>query len=476
MRIAFLNGPTQKFKVSRDSRWPERSKSGTLYYPIWLAYATGYAKKEGHKVLLLDAEAGRLNVKEVRGELEKFSPDMLVMSVTTPTFKNDIENVNYLGKLDAEIVLVGTHVSAVPELPFKLSKRVDFVARGEYDRIIVELAGNIENPRRVKGITYKAGSRIKNNQPAELIKTLDEIPWVSPIYKEYLNLNHYAYALALKPMVQIFTSRGCPNMCTFCQYPQVFSGRKFRTRSPDDVVNELEWIKKKMPEVKEIFIEDDTFTINKPRVHDICKKINEKNLKLTWSSNVRADLDYDTMKVMKSAGARLLVVGYESGDDKILKNIKKGIVTYMSKAFSENARKAGLKVFGCFMIGLPGETKETMEKTFSLAKELDPDMAFFQQAVPFPGTEMYNWAKKEGHLKADEFSKWYNESGHFDFILDYPQLGSDEIEKTRNKFMKQFYMRPSFILKTLARNITNPSELSRIARAGINYIGFLRRL
>ncbi|TRO62033.1 radical SAM protein [Candidatus Bathyarchaeota archaeon] len=476
MRIAFLNGPTNDYKVSRDSRWPERSKSGTLYYPIWLAYAAGVAKSKDHDVLLVDAEGGMLSLDDTFKKLKKFKPELLVMSVTTPTFKNDLRNVDELKTPGANVVLVGTHVSALPDLPLKLNQNVDFVARGEYDYIITELAESMDRPWRVDGVSYRRSGRIVHSKPAKLVENLDGIPWVSPIYKEFLNPNNYGYALARKPMIQILTSRGCPNMCVFCQYPQVFSGRVFRARTPEDVVAELAWINENMPEIKEIFIEDDTFTIDTRRVKDICHLINEKKLKLTWSANVRANLNHETMKTMKSAGARLLVVGYESGNDQILKNIKKGTIVKMNKEFAKSARKAGLRVFGCFMLGLPGETPKTMEETFSMAKELDPDMAFFQQAVPFPGTEMYQWATKNGCLVEDEFEKWFDKEGHFDFLMDQPGLDAEEVRKARDKFMRKFYMRPSFILKTLVRNAGNVSEMKRIMRAGINYASFMRKI
>ncbi len=473
MKIAFLNGPTEKYQVSRDSRWPERSKSRTMYYPIWLAYATGVAKKEGFEVLLIDAEAEGMKLGEVEKKLKTFGPNLLVVATTTPTFEKDIENIEKLKKLGAKTVMVGTHVSSVPEAPFKASKAVDFVARGEYDFTIVNLAKNLEKPSRVKGISYRMGKRIKHNPPAELVEDLDSLPWVSKIYREFLDLNNYAYSLAKKPMVQIFSGRGCPNHCVFCQYPQVFSGRNFRKRSVKNFVDELEWIKTHMPEVKEVFIEDDTFTIDKKRVADICDEILKRKLKITWSANVRADLRYELMKKMKRAGCRLLVVGYESGNDRILKNIKKGITISISRQFAEDARKAKLKVFGCFMLGLPGETKETLEDTFRFALEVDPDMVFFQQAVPFPGTEMYEWACEHNFLKSTDFKDWYDKKGYFSFVLDYPELSAQEIKEARDQFMKKFYMRPKFIARTFVKSLSSPSEFARVLRGGLAYLKFM---
>jgi radical SAM superfamily enzyme YgiQ (UPF0313 family) len=188
--------------------------------------------------------------------------------------------------------------------------------------------------------------------------------------KKFLKITDYRYALARHPMIQILSSRGCPNMCSFCLLPQTMMGRMFRPRSPENFVDELEWISKNIPEVKEIFIEDDTFTVDRQRVFKICELIKQRNLKIVWSANVRADLSIDILKSMKSAGCRILIVGYESGNEGILKNIKKGITTKMAKQFTVNAKKFRLKIFGCFMLGLPGETLKTIEETFRYAQEL----------------------------------------------------------------------------------------------------------
>jgi radical SAM superfamily enzyme YgiQ (UPF0313 family) len=221
-------------------------------------------------------------------------------------------------------------------------------------------------------------------------------------------------------MIQIWSSRGCPNYCTFCQLPQSFDGRIFRPRSPENFVDELEWIKNNMPQIREVFIEDDTFTIDKERVQKICDLIIERKLKITWSVNVRADLEYGLMKKMKDAGCRMLIVGYESGNQQLLNNVKKGITLVQAERFTEAAKRAGLKIFGCFMIGLPGETRETIYKTLNFAKKLNPDMAFFQQAVPFPGTEFYEWCKKNGYLTAKNWNEWLDKNGQLDFIVTYP--------------------------------------------------------
>lgn len=246
----------------------------------------------------------------------------------------------------------------------------------------------------------------------------------------------------------------------------------FRARSAKNVVDEIEWIKNNLPEIKEIFFEDDTLTIDRQRILDICKEIKRRGLKIVWSCNVRANLDYELMKEMKDAGCRILIVGYESGNQEILNNIKKGIVLEQAEKFTRDAQKAGLKIFGCFMIGLPGDTKETIEQTFQFAKKLSPDMVFFQQAVPFPGTEFYNWVKENGYLLTEDYSKWLDENGRLDFLVSYPNLSNKEIAELREKLMIRFYFTPKHILLTIRKNL-HPYEFFRVARYAKDYVFYL---
>lgn len=476
MRVIFLN-PSFKFKISRDSRWPEHTKSGTLYYCYWLAYSSGVLMQESdHKVLLLDAIAKNWAFEHTLKKIEKFKPDLVVIETTTPTFNSDARFAEKLKeRVDCKICFVGTHVSALPEESLKEAEAVDFIVRKEYDYTILDLANTLETKKdlnKVLGISYRKGRKIVHNPDRPLIKDLDILPFVSKVYKKFLDVRDYRYALAQHPMIQIWSSRGCPNRCIFCQYPQVFSNYKFRARSPENFVDELEWIKENLPEVKEIFVEDDTLTVDKERVSKICDLIIKRNLNITWSANVRADIPYDLLKKMKRSGCRILIVGYESGNQEILNRIKKGITIQQAEKFTKDAKKAGLKIFGCFMIGLPGDTKETVEQTFKFAKKLNPDMAFFQQAVPFPGTEFYEWCNKNGYLLAKSWEDWLDENGQLDFIVSYPNLSNEEIKKLRDRLTVSFYLSPKHLWQELVHNL-NFSEQKRLMKARKDYIAYL---
>ncbi|MDD5416965.1 MAG: radical SAM protein, partial [Candidatus Aenigmarchaeota archaeon] len=262
-----------------------------------------------------------------------------------------------------------------------------------------------------------------------------------------------------------------PNMCTFCLYPQTLMGRAFRPRSAENFVRELVWISKNL-HVKEIFVEDDTFTTDKERVLKICSLIKEHDLNIKWSANVRADVPYEVLQAMKDAGCRMVIVGFESGNQAILNTIRKGITIEMAEDFVSNAKRAGLKIFGCFMIGLPGETHDTIEETFKFAQRLSPDMVFFQQAVPFPGTEFYNWCKMNKYITANDWSEWLDKNGQLDCIVSYPDLSNKEICKIKDKLMVRFYTAPKHVLHTITHNL-NPSEMVRLGKAGKSFAKYL---
>lgn len=300
---------------------------------------------------------------------------------------------------------------------------------------------------------------------------LDELPFVSKIYEKFLDVNDYCYAFARKPMIQIFSARGCPFRCNFCSYPETMSGRCFRKRSVKSFVDELEYIAVYMPYIQEIFIEDDTFTVDKKRVLEICDEIERRGLKLVWSCNTRADLPYEVMAKMKEAGCRLLVVGYESGNQKVLDETRKGIKLEDSLAFAQNTKKLGIKVFGCFMIGLKGDDLSTIEDTFRFAKKVYANEVFFQQAVPFPGTAFYQWVKDEGYLKTEDYSKWLNQDGYLDCLVNYPYANAKEIEKLRDHLMSRYYFSFTYIFKTFLANLSWV-EFKRVMKAGFTYIAF----
>ena len=443
-----------------------------MYYPYWLAYAAGIAEDRGFEVLLVDCIAMSWTPQQTLDIIFDYQPDLIVGETTTPTLDYDLDFVRKIKRsgFRGRVALGGTHITVLYEETLNQCPELDFALVGEYDYTVPELmeAGDSAD---VPGAASRKEGRVHFPGRRPVIENLDELPFVSKVYRKYLNVNHYFYALARHPMIQILSSRGCPFRCSFCQYPQTMGGRKYRTRSPENFVAELEYISKEMPEIQEIFIEDDTFTIDKKRVESICDLILEKNLKLIWSCNARADVPYHTLEKMKKAGCRLLVVGYESGNDQILKNINKGITLEQSRAFARHTKMLGLKVFGCFIVGLTGETRKTIQDTFNFARETDADMVFFQQAVPFPGTDFFRACENQDMLRTRDYKEWMNAQGQLACLVDYPEFSHFELEKIRDRLMSRYYFSFAYLFKTFIKN-PNPREIRRISRAGLGYLQF----
>jgi radical SAM superfamily enzyme YgiQ (UPF0313 family) len=468
MKIYMLNAPFLP-KFVRYGRWIGGvTRGGSLDYPIWLAYATGVLEQERHKIKLVDAPAWGWSKEDVVNDIKGFKPDLIVIESNFSSLSND----THIAKLlkdnidDVNVVSVGPPASQFAARILE-SDGIDIVARFEYDftiRDIAEVIGEDKDFKNIKGISYKEDGKVIHNLDREFISSekLDAIPFVSKVYKEHLNIKDYYLAHTLVyPMVQIFTSRGCPYQCSFCSFPENLMGRQYRTRSIENVVDEFEYVQEELPKVKEIFVEDDTFTISKKRVNEICEEIKRKKLDITWSCNARANLNYETMKVMKEAGCRLLDVGYESGSDEILKNIKKGITTDQMRKFTKDAKKARLMIHADFVFGFAGETKETAEMTIRFAKEQKPNIVQFAVAMPIPGTGFYKWCKENNFLLIDDIEEALDKNGHQKCIVSYPEFTKEDIEKYVDKALKEYYLTPSYI-PIVMRNILRKNGLDTL--------------
>jgi len=444
MKIYLLNPPYFPH-FGRGARWQDTGRGGTLYYPIWLSYAAA-ALENNHEIKLVDAPAWNWSRDDVLDDIKMFNPQLVVVDSSFPSLNNDINVAESIKQIydDIKIVFVGPPTSQFPEKILE-NGIIDFVAKWEYDFTLKEIAEKLETNesfKEIAGISYRDGDKIVHTQPRDFTNSsdLDGIPFVSKIYEKYLNINDYFLGQSLYPQVQIFTGRGCPNGCTFCSWPQTLMGKKYRVRSIQDVLDELEWIEKNLPYVIEVFFEDDTFTIDTKRVVEFTDGYLKRNLKITWSCNARATLDYETMKKMKKSNCRLLIVGNESGNDEILKSISKGITVSDIRNFAKSAKKAGLLVHGDYIIGLPGETKETIENTKNIIKETKPDILQIAVASPFPGTEFYNWCKEGGYLLTDDPNEYLDEHGHQKAIISYPELSNKEMVKEADAILKGYFM------------------------------------
>ncbi len=477
MKVYMLNPPYYP-NFGRSMRWQDTGRAGTLYYPIWLSYATGVVE-QNHSVRLVDAPAWNWGKEEVMDDVKRFKPDLIVIDTSFPSLNNDIEIVQgFKTFYDGKAVLVGPPASQFSEKILS-NDGIDIVARYEYDFTIKEIADALEdgrNLRDIQGISYKNEKKIFHspNKPFLSSEDLDNIPFVSKVYKKHLNIEDYFLSSSINPEVQIFTGRGCPSQCTFCSWPVTLTGRKYRPRSIFNLLDELEWIQDNI-NVREVFFEDDTFTIDKKRVKMFCREYKDRGLDIVWTCNVRADVDYYTLNEMKKVNCRLLIVGYESGSPQILRKIKKGITIKQMKDFARNAKKAGLLIHGDFIIGLSGETKETIIETRKLIDEVKPDLLQVSVASPFPGTEFYKWCKNNNYLVTEDPNEYLDKDGHQKSIISYPWLTAEEITKEVNDILKKYYLSISYIPLALRQIIRKNGfyELKRILFSIKNFLGYI---
>jgi radical SAM superfamily enzyme YgiQ (UPF0313 family) len=452
-----------------------------MYYPIWLAYATGVLEKAGFVVRLVDAPARGFDLMDVLQQIDEFKPRLVVLDTSTPSIENDLRVAEsiHTNLPNAYIALVGPHVTALPDEVLRSSSAVNVVARGEYDYTLRELAECLEDNcilSSIEGISYRSsdGSIIHNPQRT-FIKDLDEIPFVSEVYKRHLIIEDYFYSITRFPEVAIVTGRGCPYECTYCLWPQTLNGHGYRKRSIVNVADEFEYISRELPQVKEIFIEDDTLTVDQRRSIALAEELIRRGNKIPFTANSRADISYDTLHSLQIAGLRLLCVGFESGDQQVLDNIKKKITIEQFYQFRAAARRANVLVHGCFMAGNPGETNETLRKTLNLAKNLNPDTAQFFPIMIYPGTEAFYWATQNGFILTENYHQWLTDEGLHRTIVNRPGLSAEEIVAWCDKSRRSFYLRPRFILEKIWEIIQHPKEIMRIYKASKTFFRYLFR-
>ncbi len=483
MNTLFLNPPFLP-KFSRESRSPAVTKSGTLYYPKWLCYAAGFAEKRGHKIHIIDAPANNYSTDYVKDYIEKKQIEAVVMDTSTLSIINDVTVLDSIvQKHSIPILLVGRHVSAIPDETFTLSESISYIAVREYEETVCDWlhclsGGEEQNLSLVDGLVWKKqdGSIIQN-KPRNPVQDLDSLPFVSDIYKRFLNVDNYFYGHSLYPLVVFDTSRGCPYQCSFCAYPQTFSGHKMRYRSIENVADEFEYIKNELPTVKSIMLEDDTFIIDKKRTLKLAEELIKRNNSIPFDSNCRADINEDLafFTTLKKAGARLFCVGFESGDDTVLNHMKKKLNLSKTEKFIKMCKKAKIKVHGCFMVGNLNETTETLHKTLDLALKLKPDTAQFYPIMVYPGTAAYEDAKAKGYLQTEDFSKWLTEDGLHNSVVNLPHITAKELVEFCDYARKKFYLNPSYIMRKLAQSLTNFNELKRNLKGFKTLIGYIFR-
>jgi hopanoid biosynthesis associated radical SAM protein HpnJ len=391
----------------------------------------------------------------------------VVLFTSTPGFSSDVRLAEMMkaAKPSLKIAFVGPHVTTLPEQSLMASEAIDFVTHKEFDYTVTEFASGMPLEE-IKGVSFRKDGNIVHTEKRLPIENLDALPWVTPIYKRDMDYTRYNVPFLLNPYISFYTTRGCPAKCTFCLWPQTFDGHMWRQRSVDDVAKEVEHALKLFPDVQEIFFDDDTFTIGKERVLALCERF--KPLNFTWSCTSRVHVDLETLQAMRAAGCRLFIVGFESGNPQILKNIKKGASVEQAREFMKNCKKAGIVVHGDFIIGLPGETRETIEESLQFAKELDCETIQVSIAHAYPGTEFYDFAQTNGYFRSDV--EMTDETGHQLPHIEYPGLSRGEMMEAVEHFYDQYYFRPRIVARIVKKAIFDSKERNRLYKEAQEYL------
>ena len=473
MKVLFLNPPFFPM-YSRESRSPSVTKSSTLYWPMFLSYAAGSVEADGNEILLLDAPAMDLDLEASLEKAAAFGAEAAVLQTSTPSIHNDVEVAAALKRrLPAlRTVLIGPHVSAEPVETLEMGEGVDYVVVGEADRTVRDLVRSFRGDagavpaEELPGVASRTAGGARVNPEGPKIEDLDSLPWVSKVYRRHLHscYRRYFYGANLNPIVVILAGRGCPFRCTYCVVPQTLMGHVYRKRSPKDVVDELEFIVANFDPLGEVFFEDDTFTADRNQTRAICEEILRRGLKLTWSANARADVPEELLLLMKKAGCRELCVGFESASPEVLKNIHKGLPEGTQDRFMASARKAGILIHGCFMVGNIGDTAETLEYTLAMAKRLNPNTAQFYPIMAYPGTEAFRQLRESGRLTTTDWREWLDKNGFHNTTVVCDNLSSQELVDFCDRARREFYLRPGYVLRQALVALRNPRERARLTR------------
>jgi hopanoid biosynthesis associated radical SAM protein HpnJ len=467
LRTLFLHPPSfEGFDGGAGSRYQARREVRSFWYPTWLAQPA--ALVPGSR--LIDAPPAGLGLADVLPLARDY--DLAVLHTSAPSFAHDVRVAEALREANPRLRVgfVGAHVAVAREAALRASPAIEFVAGNEFDFTIEEIAAG-RPLAEVAGLSYRTNGHGAYRTPERApLEDMDRLPFVVDVYKRDLDVARYFIGYLLHPYVSLYTGRGCRSKCTFCLWPQTVGGHRYRTRSVEHVASEIERATKLFPQVKEYFFDDDTFTDDLPRAEAIARRLGR--LGVTWSCNAKADVPYESLKVLRDNGLRLLLVGYESGSQAILNNIKKGIRLDRAREFTRNAKALGITIHGTFIMGLPGETRETIEATIRFALEIDPHTIQVSLAAPYPGTALYREAQERGWLQDEAL---VDGAGVQSSVLGYPHLGRTEIFDSLEQFYRRFYFRPRKIFALGAEMLRDRAVMRRRLAEGRDFLRFLSR-
>ena len=468
MRTLFLQAPSfDGFDGGAGARYQAKREVKSYWFPTWLAQPA--ALVENSK--LIDAPPHKQSLADVTAIIKDY--DLAVLHTSTPSFASDVKTIEALKAVNPNLKagMIGAKVAVKTDNSLVEAPALDFVCRNEFDFTCKEVADG-QNWSSIDGLSYRNDQGVVvHNKDRAILENMDSLPFVTPIYKRDLVLENYFIGYLKHPYISMYTGRGCKSHCTFCLWPQTVGGHRYRTRSVAHVVEEIAWAQKAFPQVKEFFFDDDTFTDDIPRAEAIAKELGK--LGVVWSCNAKANVPRETLKKLKDGGLRLLLVGYESGDQQILFNIKKGMRVEVAERFTKDCHDLGIAIHGTFILGLPGETPETIQKTVAWAAKINPHTIQVSLAAPYPGTFLYNQAVENGWLDAAN-AELVDDSGRQIAPLHYPNLSHAQIFDSVETFYKRFYLRPSKIGSIVSEMVRSPDMMKRRLREGAEFFEFLK--
>lgn len=466
MDILFLHPPWpgKGYGLRSQNRWPRKRGDKSNRYPLLLCYVATLLKNKGHKIHYIDSVIQEFNQKKTIQEIAKISPDLIYIETATSTFNYDKLFINQLKEKypQIKIIVAGSHVTYDPIVAMRQAK-IDVVIKGEQDYTALNLITAFSKNKplnKIKGICFRKNGKIINNANAELIKDLDNLPFPdrSLIPHQWYIEGH----TKKKPFTFVMTSRGCPNKCSYCLWPNVYFKHKVRFRSVENIVDEIEWLIKNY-NIKEIFFDDDTFNTSKERVKAICKEIINRNIKILWSCSARVDkIDIEMLNLMKKSGCKLICFGAESASQETLNKIHKGITVEQIKSAVKLTKEVKIITHLNFMFGFPWETEQDIKDTINFALELNPDTVQFSLVFPHPGSKMFYDALEKDWFYKGILGNWKMFDMTHGPVLK-TSIDRDKLINLVSKAHARFFLRPSYILKQILK-INSFTELKRVIR------------
>jgi anaerobic magnesium-protoporphyrin IX monomethyl ester cyclase len=464
MRVTVANPPWpgDGFGARSDVRWPHKRKDKYIEYPIYLAYTVAVLEEAGYEPTFIDAIMDELDIPDFALRVKEIDPALLVMECSTPSIRHDLQTATEVKKIlpEIKVLLIGSHSTFFHKEILAENRAVDAIARGEWEITARDLARAISEGQdwsTVEGLSYREGDQVRVNADRALIEDLDSLPF--PARHIVRGKGYRAAIYSGDKCTGMVSSRGCPHQCTFCVWPNTLYGHRFRARSAKNVVDEMEEVEKKYG-IDEIYFDDDTFTINRKRVLEICRLIRERDLHVSWIAQARVDsVDREVLLAMRDAGCHYILFGIESGSPEMLAKMKKRITLDRAREAIGLCNELGIKSQAFFLFGVPGETEESIQQSIDFAKELGASTVQFAVAIPQPGSPLYKECTENGWLIYDSWEDFASCQA----MIETPQLSRQQTEAARIRAYREYYFRPAFMLREAAR-IRHPRDIKRLLR------------